>query len=72
TNIAIGGHIYVTEKAGPRAKAYDFSGKLLAVIASDVFDANCKNMYIAACPGGRVAVTDTVRNSILMFAPVTA
>ena len=47
TNVAIHDGIYTTEKAGPRVKAYDFSGKLLAVIATDLFDANCKNMDIA-------------------------
>src|SRR5664280_708884 len=44
TNVAVGDRLYVSEKAGPRVKAYDFSGKLQAVIATDVFDANCMNM----------------------------
>ena len=49
TNVTVadGDRIYVTEKAEPRAKVYDFQGKLLAVIATDVFDPNCKNMDIA-------------------------
>ena len=59
--------IYVTEKAGPRAKVYDFEGKLLAVIATDVFDPNCKNMGIAVDARGRVYVADTVRLEILVF-----
>jgi hypothetical protein len=71
TNIAVRDHIYVTEKGPPRVKAYDFSGNLLSVIATDVFDPNCKNMYIAAGPGGRVYVTDTVKNTILVFEAVT-
>lgn len=71
TNVAVRDRIYVTEKAGPRAKAYDFGGKLLAVIATDVFDANCKNMSIAADARGRVYVADTVKLAIFVFEPVT-
>jgi len=71
TNVAVRDAIYVTEKAGPRAKVYDWDGKLLAVIASAVFDANCKNMSIAAGPAGRVYVADTVKCAIFVFAPVT-
>ncbi len=67
TNVAVGDCIYVTEKAVPRAKAYDFDGSLLAVIASDVFDPNVKNMSIAAGPHGRVYVVDTVKLAILAF-----
>jgi hypothetical protein len=70
TNVAVSDRIYVTEKAVPRAKAYDFGGRLLAVIASDVFDANVKNMSIAAGPRGRVYVVDTVKLAILAFEPV--
>jgi hypothetical protein len=71
TNIAVGDAIYVTEKAGPRVKAYDFNGTLLAVIATDVFDANCKNMDVAADARGRVYVVDTVKSAIFVFEPVT-
>jgi sugar lactone lactonase YvrE len=71
TNVAIRDGIYTTEKAGPRVKAYDFSGKLLAVIATDLFDANCKNMSIAVDARGRVYVVDTVKLAILVFEPVT-
>lgn len=71
TNVAIGGGaLYTTEKAGPRVKAYDFDGKLRAVIATDVFDANCKNMDIAVDPQGRVYVADTVKLAIFVFEPV--
>jgi len=70
TNVAIHEGIYTTEKAGPRVKAYDFSGKLLAVIATDLFDANCKNMNIAVDARGRVYVVDTVKAAILVFEPV--
>ncbi|MGD0359654.1 MAG: hypothetical protein ABSC93_02225 [Bryobacteraceae bacterium] len=70
TNVAAGDRIYVTEKAGPRAKAYSFNGDLEAVIASDIFDANCKNMTIAVDRRGRVYVADTVKLSIFVFEQV--
>ena len=72
TNVAVTDRLYVTEKAVPRAKAYDFDGNLLAVIASHVFDPNVKNMSIAAAPGGRVWVVDTVKLAILAFEPVAS
>jgi hypothetical protein len=73
TNVAVRDAIYVTEKAGPRAKVYDWTGKLLAVIATGkVFDANCKNMSIATGPEGRVYVADTVKCAIFVFEPVMA
>jgi sugar lactone lactonase YvrE len=72
TNVAIRDAIYTTEKAGPRVKAYDFGGKLLAVIATDLFDANCKNMSIAVDSRGRVYVVDTVKQTILVFERVSA
>ena len=50
TNVAVGDRVFVTEKGGPRAKVYDFSGNLQAVIAEAAFDPNCKNMSIT---GGR-------------------
>jgi len=72
TNVAIRDAIYTTEKAGPRVKAYDFSGGLLAVIATDPFDANCKNMSIAVDSRHRVYVVDTVKLAILVFERVSA
>jgi sugar lactone lactonase YvrE len=72
TNVAVRDRIFTAEKAGPRVKAYDFQGNLLAVIATGIFDPNCKNMSVAAGPDGRVWVTDTVRNTILAFEQVTA
>jgi len=72
TNVAIGDAIYTAEKAGPRAKAYDFSGNLLGVIATGLFDANCKNMSIAVDSRGRVYVVDTVKLAILVFERVSA
>ena len=71
TNIAVGKHIYVTEKAGPRVKAYDFAGNLISIIASDVFDPNCKNMSIEVDAGGRVYVSNTVKLTIHVFEPET-
>jgi len=69
TNVAVRDRIYVTEKAGPRAKVYSFGGELEAVIAADVFDANCKNMSIAVDRRGRVYVADTVKLAIFVFEP---
>jgi hypothetical protein len=59
----------LTEKAGPRAKVYDFSGRLLAVIASECFDPNCKNMSIDADARGGSTSGDTVRRAIFVFEP---
>ena len=70
TNVAVaGGRIYVTEKADPRAKLYSLDGTFIAVVASHVFDINCKNMDIAVDSRGRVYVTDTVRLEVLAFDP---
>jgi sugar lactone lactonase YvrE len=71
TNVAVGDRIYVTEKAGPRAKVYDFSGALQAVIASTPFDPNCKNMSVAVDARGVVYVADTVQLAIFVFELVT-
>ena len=72
TNVAVSDGIYTTEKGGPRVKAYDFEGKLMAVIATDVFDVNCKNMNIAVDARGRVYVVDTVKLTINVFERVKA
>ena len=72
TNVAVRGAIFTAEKAGPRVKAYDFSGNLLAVISTGAFDANCKNMSIAVDLLGRVYVVDTVKLAICVFEPVKA
>ena len=71
TNVAVRDRIYVTEKAGPRAKVYDFSGNLQAVVASAPFDPNCKNMSLAVDGRGVVYVADTVKLAIFVFEPVT-
>lgn len=71
TNVAIADRIYTAEKAGPRVKAYDFTGKLLAVIAAgEAFDANCKNMSVAVDSRGKVYVADTMKLAILVFEEV--
>jgi len=67
--VAAGGRVFVTEKAGPRAKVYDAQGRLLAVIASEVFDPGCKNMDLAVDTDGRVYVADTARLAIRVFEP---
>ncbi len=71
TNVAVDrqGRIYVTEKAGPRAKVYDPEGELIAVIASDIFDLGCKNMDLTIDSLGRVYVVDTVKLLINQFVP---
>ena len=72
TNVAVRDRVYVTEKAGPRAKVYDFDGILLAIIADDVFDPLCKNMSIDVDADGRVYVSDTVKLTIHVFQPEAA
>ena len=61
--------IYVTEKAGPRVKAYDMEGNLLSVIADSGFEPGCKNMDIAVGADGTVFVTDTVRLHVVVLSP---
>ena len=70
TNVAVRDRVYVTEKAGPRAKVYDFNGNLQAVIASAPFDPNCKNMSVAVDGRGLVYVADTVKLAVFVFEPV--
>lgn len=64
------GHVVVTEKAGPRMKVYSAAGELLAFVGNEAFDANCKNMDVAADAEGLIYVVDTVRLHICVFAPV--
>jgi sugar lactone lactonase YvrE len=72
TNVAVAEKIYVTEKGGPRLKAYGRDGQFLGVIAAECFDPNCKNITILAGPRGRVYAADTVRLHILAFEPEAA
>ena len=71
TNVAAGDRLYVTEKAGPRAKVYDFDGSFQGVIAAAPFHSQCKNMSVAVDPAGVVYVADTVQLAIFVFEPVT-
>lgn len=74
TNLALTpeGCVVVTEKAGPRVKLYDRGGALVEVIATDLFDAGCKNMDVAVDSQGRVYIVDTVERVIQVFEPATA
>ena len=72
TNVAVSGRIYVTEKAGPRLKAYSRDGEFQGVLAAECFDPNCKNIPVHACPRGIVYAADTVRLQILAFEPEAA
>jgi sugar lactone lactonase YvrE len=71
TNVTVTeqGKVYVTEKAGPRAKVLDLEGNLISVIAASAFDPNCKNMDVAVDSKGRVYVVDTIRLQVHVFAP---
>ncbi len=71
TNVEVagGGQLYVTEKAGPRAKVLGADGRLIAVIATNVFDPASKNMDLAVDSRGRVYVADPVKLHILGFEP---
>jgi len=71
TNVAVAGPglLCVTEKAGPRAKIYDFSGKLLAMIESTDFDPRAKNMDVAVNARGHLFISDPARLAIFEFEP---
>lgn len=71
TNVAFAGPglLCVTEKAGPRAKVYDYAGKLLAAIDSADFDRNTKNMDVTVDRRGLVYISDPARLHILVFEP---
>ncbi len=71
TNVAVAGLnlLCVTEKAGPRAKIYDYAGQLIAIIDAG-FDPLTKNMDVAVDGRGRVFVSDTAKLAIFVFEPV--
>jgi sugar lactone lactonase YvrE len=71
TNLTLdgAGRVVVSEKAGPRAKVYSPDGRLLAVVADDVFDPGAKNMDLAVDSRGRIYVVDTVKLEICVFEP---
>lgn len=74
TNLTLdgAGRVIVTEKAGPRAKVYSPEGRLITVVADDVFDPGVKNMDVAVDTDGRIYVVDTVKLEICVFSPVPA
>jgi sugar lactone lactonase YvrE len=72
TNVAVADRIYVTEKGGPRLKAYGLDGQFVGVIAAECFDPNCKNIAVLAGSRGRVYAADPVRLHILVFEPEAA
>ncbi|GMU81772.1 MAG: hypothetical protein AMXMBFR47_16430 [Planctomycetota bacterium] len=71
TNLALTpeGRVVVTEKAGPRVKIYKGDGTLVEIIATELFDAGCKNMDVAVDSCGRIFVVDTVERVIQVFEP---
>lgn len=71
TNIAlmVDGRAVVTTKAEPEVKIYSPEGKLLERFGESAFDPNCKNMDVTIDADGRIYVLDTVRLTILVFAP---
>jgi sugar lactone lactonase YvrE len=70
TNVAVAGKnlLCVTEKAGPRAKTYDYAGVLVAVIDSADFDPMTRNMDVAVDARGTVYVADPVKAAVFVFA----
>jgi sugar lactone lactonase YvrE len=71
TNLTVDdeGRVIVSEKAGPRVKVYDPEGRLLEVVADDVFDPAAKNMDLAVDSRGRIYVADTATLEIRVFEP---
>lgn len=71
TNVAVAGPdlLCVTEKGGPRAKVYDYSGRLLTVIDSTDFDPSTRNMDVVVDSRGRISVSDPVKLAVLQFEP---
>jgi sugar lactone lactonase YvrE len=71
TNVAIAGPglLCVTEKAGPRAKIYDYAGKLLALIESPDLNPRTKNMDVAVDARGHIFIADPAGLAIFEFEP---
>jgi hypothetical protein len=71
TNVAIAGlnMLCVTEKAGPRAKIYDYAGKLIAMIENAGFDPGAKNMDVAVDGRGHIYISDPVKLAVFEFEP---
>jgi hypothetical protein len=71
TNVAVAGPdlLCVTEKAGPRAKIYDFEGKLIAMIESSEFDPGAKNMDVVVDARGHIFISDPAKLAVFEFEP---
>jgi sugar lactone lactonase YvrE len=71
TNVAVAGRdlLCVTEKAGPRAKIYDYTGKLIAIIEGTGFDPGAKNMDVAVDGRGHIFISDPAKLSVFEFGP---
>jgi sugar lactone lactonase YvrE len=65
------GNLFVTEKAPPRVKVLDPSGRLLAVIATTAIDPMARNCPIAVDARGVVFAGDPVRLAIHRFEAVS-
>ena len=61
------GVIAVSEKAPPRVKVFTSDGKFVAQSADGLFDANTKNVDLAADGRGRLYATDPLRCTIVVF-----
>jgi sugar lactone lactonase YvrE len=61
------GVIAVSEKAPPRVKIFTSDGKFLAQSGDGIFDANTKNLDLAANDRGRLYATDPLRCTIEVF-----
>jgi sugar lactone lactonase YvrE len=71
TNVAVVGPdlLCVTEKAGPRAKIYNFAGKLITMIESSEFDPGAKNMDVVADARGHIFISDPAKLAVFEFEP---
>ena len=61
------GLIVVSEKAPPRLKVFTSDGTLVTQLENTVFDANTKNIDLAADRRGRLYATDPLRCAIEVF-----
>ncbi|MDD4888491.1 MAG: hypothetical protein PHU85_01045, partial [Phycisphaerae bacterium] len=59
--------IVTAEKGPPRVKVYDLSGKMLALIAAENFNANNRRMEVAVDADGRIYVADSEAKLIRRF-----
>lgn len=69
TNIAVAkdGTIAVSEKAPPRVKLYDATGRFELLVAADVFHPNTKNIDLAFDSRNRLYATDPARRVVEVF-----